>query len=106
VLSLVKLRAALAGETLPAGSVWRTDTVLLPSAAEKVADQVLPPSTLYSSLALVSAPEVVSRPLWVILSVADVPVSTVSDRLGAAGAMLSSLKVKAALADTLPAASV
>ena len=90
--------------TLPATSVWRAITVLLPSLAAKVAVQVLP-SVLYSSKAPLSRLPVVMVPWLVILSLLLKPLSQVKLRVGVA-TVLSMVKAKVCAVLVLPAASV
>ncbi len=90
---------------LPAASVWRTETVLLPSTGVKVGDQVWPPSVLYSMVAPVSVPPTVRAPELVMLSEPLVPVSLVNETVGAA-TWVSSTKLMVVAPDTLPATSV
>ncbi len=54
MVSWLKVMVADEGLILPATSVWRTTTLLLPSTGVNVAAQVLPPLVLYSTLAPVS----------------------------------------------------
>ena len=100
-VSRVKL-TVVAAEVLPATSVWRTATVLLPSTGVKVGDQVWPPSVLYSTVAPVSVPPMVRAPLLVMPSEPLAPVSLVSETVGAAGAVVSTKALeKAALSSAV-----
>ena len=88
-VSSVKVSAAEAALTLPATSVWRRYTVLLPTAAVgAVALQPEVPLLLYSNVAPVS-PVGVSAPLLVILSEVLEPLSVVKATVGAVGAKVS-----------------
>src|SRR6478609_6106248 len=108
-VSSVKAKA-VTPDTLPATSVCRTSTVLAPctscAAVGALVDQVVPPSSEYSTFAPVSMPVSVSAGLLVMWSLFDVPVSPVSATPGATGTTVSSVKAKGVIADTLPATSV
>src|SRR5262249_55561772 len=82
-VSRVKLKA-VPPLPLPATSVCRTCTALLPSTAVKLADQVAPPSVEYSTRAPGSL-LTVSVPMLVIPSVGELPVSLVRATPGAGG---------------------
>src|SRR5215471_15947057 len=80
--------------------------VLRPSTAVNELLQVVPLLIEYWTMAPVSMPERVSAPLLVIWSELELPLSVVSDTPGAAGAIVSRVKLKVVAADTLPATSV
>jgi len=111
-VSSVKDRLA-AAEVLPAASVCRTCTVLLPSApnteaaidAAVPAAQVVPPSRLYCQVAPDSSPPTFTWPLRVMPSVVLLPVSDASANTGAA-TVVSSVKDRIAAAERFPATSV
>ena len=69
-------------------------------------DQVVPPSSEYSTLAPVSTPLSVSAGLLVMWSLPEDPLSLVSATPGAAGVTVSRVKLKAVRLETLPATSV
>ncbi len=71
------------GDTLPAKSVWRTCTLLVPSKGMKLLFQFCPLSIEYSTTAFASVPETVSVPLLVSKSVLIEPVSLANDTVGA-----------------------
>ena len=96
-------------DTLPATSVWRASTVLLPctrlAIPGAVGVQVLPLSVEYATVAPVSMPARVRLGSDVMRS-PGVPVSLVSVTPGATGATLSSANETLLGEDTLPATSV
>src|SRR5207253_2323835 len=104
-VSSVKLKLA-ALEWLPATSVWRTCTALEPSAAVKLVAQVVPALIEYSTSDPVSVPVTARVPTLVMWSLALEPVSDVSATPGAVGACVSSVKLKLAALEWLPATSV
>ena len=80
--------------------------MLTPSTAVNELLQVVPLLIEYWTMAPFSMPERVSAPLLVIWSELELPLSTVSATPGAAGAMVSRVKLKLVALDTLPAKSV
>ena len=94
-VSSVKLKAVTA-ETLPATSVCRTSMVLAPctscATVGALVDQVVPPSSEYSTFAPGSMLLSVSAGLLVMWSLFDVPLSLVSATPGAVGAVSSTVK--------------
>ena len=73
----------VAPDVLPATSVWRTETVLLPSTGVNVVDQLFPPSVLYSIVAPASMPPMVREPELVMLSELLAPLSISKLTVGA-----------------------
>ena len=104
MVSKVNNRAVLAAEVLPARSIWRTCTLFAPGTEVKLLDQVAPPLVLYWTVAPVSTPVRVNKPLFVILSVVLVPLSVVKATVGLF-AVISSVTFKVAVlaAPILPA---
>ena len=91
----------VAPEVLPATSVWRTDTVLLPSTGVKDEVHVWPPSVLYSTVAPASVPPMVRAPLLVMRSFGSA-LSSCREPFGAAGAVVSTKElVGAALSSSV-----
>ena len=85
---------------LPAMSVWRAMTVLEPSPTSVRLEplpvlQLVPPSVLYCQEAPDSMPLMLTRPLLVMASLADEPVSAESARVGALKAVVSMVTLKA-----------
>src|SRR5207237_9207864 len=93
MVSSVKLKLA-ALPVLPATSICRTCTLLAPSTALKLLLHVEPPLMLYCTLAPLSTPLTFSAPLRVIWSLLELPVSLLSATVGAAGAVVSRVKLK------------
>src|SRR6185369_16589140 len=93
LVSRVKVRLP-AELVLPARSVCRTRTLLVPSTAVKLAVQVVPPSMEYSITAPASMPVRDRVPVLVIRSLLLVPVSLDSTTPGGVGATVSRVKVR------------
>src|SRR3569623_943371 len=91
-------------DTLPATSVCRTYTVVLPSTGVLLLLQTVP-LLLYSTTAPASVPPTVSVPVFVMPSLLLLPVSLTNATVGAA-TCVSSTKLRLVLPDTLPATSV
>ncbi len=95
----------VAPEVLPATSVWRTDTVLLPSTGVKDEVHVWPPSVLYSTVAPASVPLMFRAPLLVMRSFGSA-LSSCRETFGAAGAVVSTKElVGAALSSSVTSAT-
>src|SRR6185369_14023531 len=105
VVSRVKVRLPTL-LMLPATSVWRTCTLLLPSAAVKLLFQVAPPLVEYWTVAPASIPVSDRVPVLVIWSLLLEPVSLKRSTVGAVGAMVSRVKVRLPTLLVLPATSV
>ena len=107
VLSKVNVKV-LVLDTLPTTSVWRTNTLCVPSARPVGAVVVQAPPTLYSTKAPASG-VTLSVSTDVILSAAEpaggVPVSVSKLTTGVVGATVSKVKVMAVDAEELPATS-
>src|SRR6185437_15199795 len=74
---------------LPATSVCRTSTVLLPAVAGKLADQAAPSSVEYSTSAPGSTPDSARAASLVMKSLEDWPESSVRSAPGADGDVMS-----------------
>ncbi len=95
----------VAGETLPAWSIWRTPTLLGPSATLNDALHEIP-SVEYSTRAPLSRPATASVPSEVIRSLALLPLSLRSDTSGALGAVESTMNSYSLGWEMLPARSI
>ena len=95
----------VAGDLFPATSTCRTASTFVPSTALNDVLHDVPPSTVYSTVAPDSTFPIVRSARFVIRSVMFVPVSRVSDTVGAAADCVSSVNAKPVGSEALPAGS-
>src|SRR5438093_13506110 len=96
VVSRVNVKRAGVVVALFGSSTWRTSTVFAPSTALKVLVQVAPPLDRKSVCRERVKMSTAGVPLMMMRSVLELPVSLVSATVGAAGAVVSRMKLKLA----------